>query len=127
MSNATAPVEQVTCKRCKRPLKSAASIAAKIGPRCAAIEAATEGLNAKQVAKLMQVIVDKGVAATGRKGVYRVASEDGGAVHIAHVNGNGNCNCNWGLRRTSAMTKTCYAVAAARLAARPQVRFAKAA
>jgi hypothetical protein len=125
MSNATAPAEQVTCRRCHRALTSAASKLAGIGPRCAAVEAATAGLSARQVEKLMQVITDKGIAKTGRKGVYRVVSENGGGVHIAHVNG--NCTCEWGLRRTSAMSKTCYAVAGARLAARPQVRFAKAA
>lgn len=122
MGNAveTPAAELVKCSRCKRALTSAASRLAKIGPRCAAIEAATEGLNPKQVDKMMQVIIDKGVTPTSRKGVYRVASEDGETVHLCHVNG--NCTCEWGLRRKSAETKVCYAVAAARLTARPQIR-----
>lgn len=121
MSNAAENTATETrCRRCRRILKSAESAALGIGPRCAAIEAATDGLSEKQVDKLMQVILDKGVTPTNRKGVYRIAGEDGSAVHIAHVNG--NCTCEWGRRRVSAATKPCYAVAAARLAARPVIR-----
>ena len=117
---ATAPAEQVTCRRCKRPLRSASSVAAKIGPRCAAIEAVTEGLSAKQIDKLMQVIVDKGVARGDAGDVYRVANEDGSVVRTAHVNG--DCDCEWGQHRKSTETKVCYHVAAARLLAKPVLR-----
>jgi hypothetical protein len=112
--------EPVKCSRCKRTLRSASSIAAKIGPRCAAIEAATEGLNAKQVDKMAQLLIDKAIVATNRKGVYHVVNEAGEVVHRVHVNG--NCTCEWGLRRKSADTKPCYMVGAARLLATPLIR-----
>ena len=112
--------EQVTCRRCRRPLRSASSIAAKIGPRCAAIEAATEGLSPKQVDKMAQLILDGAIVAANRKGVYHVVNEAGEVVHTCHVNG--NCTCEWGLRRKSADTKVCYMVGAARLLDRPQIR-----
>lgn len=121
MSNAAqTPAEQVTCRRCHRVLTSPASRLAEVGPRCAAIEAATEGLNAKQIDKMMQLILDGAIVATSRKGVYRVVNEAGETVHLCHVNG--NCTCEWGLRRKSAQTKVCYQVGAARLLARPQIR-----
>lgn len=112
--------ERVECRKCHRPLRSASSVAAGIGPRCAAIEAATEGLSAKQVDKMTQVIVDKGVKATNRMSVYKIANEDGTVIRTAHLNG--NCSCEWGMRRQSADTKVCYHVAAARLIARPVIR-----
>ena len=119
-TTATDTAERVECRKCGRELRSAASVAAGIGPRCAAIEAATEGLSAKQVDKMKQVILDGGVAPTSRPKVYRVTSEDGSSVHIAHVNG--NCTCQWGLRRVKGSAKTCYGVAAARLIAKPVIR-----
>lgn len=112
--------EPVKCSRCKRALRSASSIAAKIGPRCAAIEAATEGLNAKQLDKMAQLILDKAIVATSRKGVYHVVNEAGDVERICHVNG--NCTCEWGMRRKSALTKVCYHVGAARLLATPLIR-----
>ena len=120
MSNAENLAEQVTCRRCRRVLTSPASRLAEIGPRCAAIEAATEGLNAKQVDKMTQLILDEAITATSRKGIYRHVNEVGETVHLCHVNG--NCTCEWGLRRKSAQTKVCYHVGAARLLARPQIR-----
>jgi hypothetical protein len=116
----TAAAERVECRKCHRPLTSPTSRFLGIGPRCAAIEAATEGLNAKQVDKMMQLIVDGGITATNRKGVYRVVNEAGETVRLCHVNG--NCTCEWGLRRKSAETKVCYMVGAARLLDRPQIR-----
>lgn len=112
--------EQVACRRCRRPLRSACSIAAKIGPRCAAIEAATEGLNAKQLDKMAQLIIDKAIAATSRKGVFQVVNEAGEVERVCHVSG--NCTCEWGQRRKSALTKVCYHVGAARLLATPLIR-----
>jgi hypothetical protein len=120
MSNVETPAGQVTCRRCHRALTSLASKMAGVGPRCAAIEAATEGLSAKQVDKMTQLILDGAIVATSRKGVYRVVNEAGETVHLCHVNG--NCTCEWGLRRKSAQTKVCYQVGAARLLDRPQIR-----
>lgn len=116
----TENTESVTCKRCRRPLRSASSVAAGVGPRCAAIEAATEGLNAKQVDKMTQLIIDKAIVATNRKGIYKIVNEAGKVIHTVSVNG--NCTCEWGLRRKSAETKVCYQVAAARLLATPVIR-----
>jgi hypothetical protein len=112
-------VEQVKCSRCGRKLTAAASKFRRIGDRCAAIEAATAGLNAKQADKALELIADGGIAPV-RKGVYRVTSTDGESIYLTSVNG--NCSCSWGLRRTSAMAKTCYHVASARLTARPAIR-----
>jgi hypothetical protein len=114
------PAKQVTCRRCRRPLYSASSRILGVGPRCAAIEAATEGLSAKQVDKMKQVIIDGGVQPTSRPEVWRITNEAGTATHIAHVNG--NCTCEFGLRRKSGLAKVCYGVAAARLMYRPQIR-----
>jgi hypothetical protein len=108
------------CRKCGRTLRSAASVAAGIGPRCAAVEAATEGLNAKQADKMAQLILDKAIAATSRKGAYHVVNEAGEVERICHVNG--NCTCEWGMRRKSALTKVCYHVGAARLLATPLIR-----
>jgi Family of unknown function (DUF6011) len=119
-SETSTGAEPVKCTRCKRTLTSASSRIAKIGPRCAAIEAATEGLNAKQVDKMAQLILDKAIVAANRKGVYHVVNEAGEVVHTCHVNG--NCTCEWGLRRKSADTKVCYMVGAARLLATPLIR-----
>jgi hypothetical protein len=121
MSNAAGTTAKtITCRRCHRELRSASSRILGVGPRCAAIEAATEGLSAKQVDKMTQLILDGAIVATSRKGVYRVVNEAGETVHLCHVNG--NCTCEWGLRRKSADTKPCYMVGAARLLATPSIR-----
>ena len=116
MSNA-AETPAARCRKCRRPLRSAGSIAAQIGPRCAAIEAATKGLKPEQADKALEVIADGGISRV-RKGAYRVVSSAGDGSYLAHVNG--NCTCAYGLRRTSAMAKTCYHVAAAKLTAKPR-------
>jgi hypothetical protein len=113
--------EPVKCSRCKRTLRAAASIAAKVGPRCAAIEAALEGLNPEQKAKALEAIADKAVEPTSHDGVYRLASSKGDAIYIVSVNG--NCNCAHGLRAMG--TKTCWHPAAARLKAKSRRSLAK--
>ena len=118
MTTAETAGTETRCKRCRRPLTSASSVALGYGPRCAAITAAVKGLKPEQAEKVLEVISDGGVVATGRKGVYRVSSSKGDAAYLAHLNG--NCTCAYGLRRTSAMSKTCFHVAAARLAAKPR-------
>jgi hypothetical protein len=120
MSNAAEVIaEPVKCSRCKRVLTSAASRFAKIGPRCAAIEAATQGLKAEQAAKALELIADGGIAPV-RKGTYRVTSTDGESTYLTSVNG--NCTCAYGLRRASGAAKTCYHAAAVKLTARPAIR-----
>lgn len=113
--------QPVKCRNCKRPLRSAASRAAGIGPRCAAIEAAFDGLNGKQRDKARDLIADNGVVKI-RKGVYKVAANDGGAFYLTSVHG--PCDCGWGLRRKSATTKPCAHVGAARLTAKPRLTLA---
>lgn len=113
-------LEPVKCRRCKRALTSASSIAAQLGPRCAAIEAAIAGLKPEQAEKALEVIADGGVIPTSHKGVYRVSSSNGDAAYVTAVTG--QCSCSWGLRRKDASTKTCYHVASVILVARPVVR-----
>jgi hypothetical protein len=98
------------CRRCKRhALRTPASRAAGIGPRCAAIEAAFDGLSDKQADKARQLIVDGGVTRTSRKGIARVPSDETGEHYLTSVTG--HCTCAWGIRRKSASVKTCYHVA----------------
>lgn len=113
--------EPVKCRKCRRPLRSEASRALGIGPRCAAVQAATEGLTDKQADKMAQLILDKAILPASRKGIYKVVNEAGEVIHTVHAP-SGNCTCQWGLRRESATVKTCYHAAAARLLDRPVIR-----
>lgn len=112
-----------TCRRCRATLTSPASVAAGIGPRCAALEAAMQGLSDRQRDKALEVLADGGVARV-RDGVYRVSATSGEESYLVTLDG--HCTCRWGACRVSALSKTCYHVAAARLAARPRLRPAKA-
>lgn len=107
------------CRRCKRHnLRTAASRALGIGPRCAAIEAATAGLNDEQAAKALEAIADGAVVRTSRPGIANVVSDDGTEVYVTAASG--HCSCKWGARRISATTKTCWHVAAVLLDATPR-------
>jgi hypothetical protein len=108
------------CGRCHRPLRSPASIARGTGDRCAAIEAAFDGLSDKQCDKARQLIVDGGVTRTSRKGIARVPAEATGEHYITSVTG--HCTCAWGIRRKSASTKTCYHVPVVILEFTPRLR-----
>jgi Family of unknown function (DUF6011) len=108
------------CRRCHRTLRSATSIALGIGPRCAAIEAAFNGLSDKQADKARQLIVDGGVTRTSRKGIALVPSDETGEHYLTSVTG--HCTCAWGIRRKNATTKTCYHVAVVRLEFTPRRR-----
>ena len=117
MNTTEAPAK---CRRCHRALRSPASRALGIGPRCAAIEAAFNGLNDKQQDKARQLIVDGGVTRTTRKGIALVPSDETGEHYITSVTG--HCTCAWGIRRKNATTKTCYHVAVVRLEFTPRLR-----
>ena len=117
----TNQTKTATCRRCRATLTAPASVAAGIGARCAAIEAATEGLKPEQTAKALELVADQGVTRV-RRGVYQVTSADGTATYLTAVTG--QCTCAWGCRRTSALAKTCYHVAAVKLTARPRLRLA---
>ena len=108
-TTATAP-ELVRCRRCHRPLHTATARALGLGSRCAAIEAATAGLNADQTAKALEAIADGAVVRTSRPGIANVVSDDGSEVYTTAATG--HCSCKWGARRISATTKTCWHVAA---------------
>ena len=116
MASTEAPAQ---CRRCKRHnLRTPASRALGIGPRCAAIEAATAGLNDEQAAKALEAIADGAVVRTSRPGIAQVVSDDGTEVYT--VSANGNCNCKWGVRRSSALIKTCWHPAAVLLDMTPR-------
>ena len=110
MRNAETQAKIANCRRCHRPLRSSTSIALGIGPRCAAIEAATAGLNAEQAAKVTEAIADHAVVRTSRPGIAHVVSDDGSEVYT--VSATGQCNCRWGRQRISATVKTCWHPAA---------------
>lgn len=124
MSSTDTTAEPVKCSRCKRALTSAASVAAQIGPRCAAIEAATKGLNARQAEKAIELVADGGVVKV-RKNVFAVTAGEGEGHYLTALTG--QCNCAWGLRRASAEKKACAHVGAAILKAHPRRTLAKAA
>lgn len=123
-TNRTRPAT-ATCRRCRATLTAPASVAAGIGPRCAALEAAMAGLNGRQAAKALEVTELGGVVRTNRPGVWRVSATSGEESYLCTLDG--HCACRWGLCRGTASVKPCYHVAAARLAARPRIRPAKAA
>ena len=101
MSTATAPVTEARCLGCRRPIRSAESIASGYGAGCRAkIRAAakTADLSAwtpAQVEDAMQAIEDGAVVPSTRPGVFHVVSVDGTEVHRTHRNG---CNCTAGLK-----------------------------
>lgn len=117
--------ETIRCRACKRPLRTAASRAAGIGPRCAAIKTALAGLDARQQDKARELISDGGIAATSRPGIARVVSDDGQETYLTSVTG--HCTCPWGARRASATVKTCWHVGAVKLAITPRRRITAAA
>lgn len=110
----------VKCRKCRRPLRTPASRALGIGPRCAAIETALAGLDPRQQDKARELIEDGGIVATGHAGIARVVSEDGTETYLTSVTG--HCTCPWGARRTSATVKTCFHVGAVKLAITPRRR-----
>jgi hypothetical protein len=106
------------CRKCHRTLRSAASVALGIGPRCAAVEAALAGLDDRQQDKALELIADGGIVATSHEGVAQVVSDDGGEVYLTSVTG--HCSCPHGARRATATAKTCYHPGAVRLAITPR-------
>jgi hypothetical protein len=89
------------CLGCRRPIRSAASIATGYGAGCRAKfrkTARTADLSAwtaQQIADARQAIEDGAVVPSTREGVFHVVSSDGAEVHMTHANG---CNCENGLQ-----------------------------
>lgn len=120
MSNRQTIGPEIECSRCHRPLRTQASRAARIGSRCAAIEAAFDGLNAKQCEKARKLAAS-GAVTKIRDGVYAVPSGSGKSPYITFVSG--DCRCDWGYHRKPG-DKVCYHVGTARLLARPRLALA---
>lgn len=107
-------MDRIECTECHRPLKSAKSREAHIGPRCAAIKAALDALSDNQRTKVRELLDDRALTRVHRtKPLFKVISSSNDTVYTACLTG--QCNCMWGLKRTSATTKVCAHVAAARI------------
>ena len=102
----------VSCLRCGRKLRSAASIRHGYGAWCrariraAAIAEAVKDFSAAQVDKARELIADKGIVPANRAGIFRAVSSDGTQSYL--VSDTGNCVCKAGL-----LGRRCYHAAAA--------------
>jgi hypothetical protein len=89
------------CLGCRRPIRSAESIATGYGAGCrakirkAAKQADLSAWTASQIEDAREVIADGGVVPSTREGVFHVVSADGTEVHLVH---RGGCNCTSGLK-----------------------------
>ena len=92
---------QARCLTCRRPIRTAESIATGYGAGCRAKfrkAARTADLSAwtpSQVAEARQAIEDGAVVPSTREGVFHVVSTDGSEVHRTSREG---CNCANGLQ-----------------------------
>lgn len=102
------------CRRCKSPLRSAASIARGYSARCLklarreAVEAALAAFTPAQQDKALELIADGGLVPTAQPRVYRAVSSDGTSVYVVGAN---VCGCAAGQRDLR-----CYHQAGARIA-----------
>jgi hypothetical protein len=92
MSSTAQPVR---CFRCRRVLRSAASLAAGAGPACqarirAAEAAVAADFSAAQVRAALALIAAGSVTATARPGTYLVAGSDGVTVYLTTWD---SCGC----------------------------------
>lgn len=107
------------CRKCRRPLRTAESVARSIGPTCArrARQEARRLLadyTADQIGKAYELITDGGLVQTGRAGFWNAVSSKGDEVYLVHVKA---CNCPGGRRSR----KLCYHTAAIRMLTRTPV------
>lgn len=115
----------VRCENCRRPLKTEASRTAGIGPRCAAVKAAEQGLTDRQRDKARQLIEDKAVIPTPRKGMYRIPASDGKTTYLCMPHA---CTCPWGRKAGKALKAgdpplhNCAHIGAVRLTICPVIR-----
>lgn len=106
MSNAA---ETPRCLDCRRPIRSAESLATGRGAGCrakirkAARQADLSAWTPQQVEDARQAIEDGAVIPSTRKGVFHVVSSDGTEVHLVHRAG---CNCTSGLKTLP--TRPCF-------------------
>lgn len=98
MSNAT---ETHRCLDCRRPIRSAESLATGRGVGCraklrkAAKAADLSAWTPSQIEDARQAIEDGAVVPSNRKGVFHVVGSDGTEVHLVARAG---CNCTSGLK-----------------------------
>lgn len=124
--------QRIECRKCHRALTNAASRVAGIGPRCAAIEAATEGLKPAQVDKTLELLADNGVIRTAHRKVFRTAASKGERAYYTTAR---SCTCRWGQKvmkdriANGGVTemRDCYHVAGVKLTTTPRRSLAKAA
>ena len=111
-----------TCRRCRATLRAPRQRRGRHRPPLRRDRGSHRGPQRRAAAaKALELVADHGVTPV-RGSVYQVTSADGTATYLTAVTG--QCTCAWGTRRTSAMAKTCYHVAAVKLTARPRLRLA---
>jgi hypothetical protein len=97
----TAAETTARCLDCRRPIRSAESLATGRGAGCrakirrAARQADLSAWTASQVEEAEQAIADGAVVPSTREGVFHVISSDGSEVHRTSEHG---CNCTNGLK-----------------------------
>lgn len=97
----TPATETPRCMGCRRPIRSAESVAVGYGAGCrakmrkAARTADLSAWTASQVAEARQALEDGAVVPSTREGVFHVVSSDGSEVHRTAAHG---CNCTSGLQ-----------------------------
>jgi len=104
MTTTTAHRDSATCRRCSRPLRAAASIAAGVGAVCAKRERqarAVEAVKADTLAKAREDIADGAVVDTRRvtssgRRIFAVVSSRGDTTYLASPGG--ACTCKAGLK-----------------------------
>lgn len=92
--------ETGTCTRCYATLRSAASIARKMGAHCARLHrqeraAQAAGFKATTIDKARELIADKGIVPIRGRRVFRAVSSDGTASYLTAPQA---CSCKAGLR-----------------------------
>lgn len=91
----------VRCVECKRPLRSAESVARRYGRVCGAKIAAraaalkTQGVTAAALDKAVELIADGGVVPVKGRTVFRMVSTDGQKRYLTHQSA---CTCPAGTK-----------------------------
>lgn len=115
----TATTEPARCTRCRRPLRSAASVAAGYGPTCIRRERADlGGFTPEQTAKAARVVEAGNVTKVrgGTDALFRVRG-----TYATYWTSYTDCSCEGARDRGS-----CYHIASVRLSIRPIVTAARA-
>lgn len=98
---------RITCRRCHRVLRTASSIAAQIGPRCARLEAAEATYSPAQVADAVELVELGGVIPLRGRGARRIYLTVGHRGDVYRTAITGQCTC-----RAGAAGKRCFHAAA---------------